>query len=52
MAGRQRVIEEHFQKIAEERAKPTPNQYLISYWEKEIRHRRREIERLRKRLDN
>jgi hypothetical protein len=50
IAGRERDIEEHRRKIAEERAKPYPNRRLIAYWEKEIRVRQKIIEQLKKRL--
>jgi len=48
--GLERVIREHQEKIAKERANPSPNWRYIAYWEKEIRSRQRDIERLRKRL--
>lgn len=48
--GLQEMIQEHQQKLAKERAKPHPNLRLIAYWEKEIRVRQKEIERLQRRL--
>ncbi|MCL6642502.1 MAG: hypothetical protein K6T71_04175 [Candidatus Bipolaricaulota bacterium] len=50
IASLERVIEEHRKKLAEEQAKPQPNQRLISYWEKEIRVRQETVERLKRRL--
>jgi peptidoglycan hydrolase CwlO-like protein len=50
IVGLQEMIQEHQQKLAEERAKPHPNARLIAYWEKEIRVRQKEIERLQMRL--
>ncbi|MCL6642310.1 MAG: hypothetical protein K6T71_03165 [Candidatus Bipolaricaulota bacterium] len=48
--GLEEVIRRHQEKIAEEKAKPSPNWRYIAYWEKEILSRERDIERLRKRL--
>jgi peptidoglycan hydrolase CwlO-like protein len=50
IASLERVIEEHCKKLAEEQAKPQPNQRLIAYWEKEIRARQETVERLKRRL--
>jgi peptidoglycan hydrolase CwlO-like protein len=50
IAALERVIVEHQQKLAEERAKVHPDQRLIDYWEKEIRARQETLKRLKKRL--
>lgn len=46
IAGRERQIEIHKQKITEERMKPSPNWKLIHKWEKDIAIFQREIEEL------
>ncbi len=51
IAALERVIAEHQQKLAEERAKTHPDQRLIAYWEKEIRARKGALERLKRRLN-
>jgi hypothetical protein len=50
IASLERVIEGHRKKLAEEQAKPQPNQRLIAYWEKEIRARQETVERLKRRI--
>ena len=50
IVGLQETIQEHQQKLAEEQTKPHPNRRLIAYWEKEIRVRQKELERLQERL--
>lgn len=50
IAGRERQIELHKQKIIEEQAKPSPDWRLIRKWEKDIAIFQREIEELAARL--
>ncbi len=50
IAGRERQIELHKEKIAEEQAKPSPYWTLIRKWEKDIAIFQREIEELIARL--
>ena len=50
IAALERVIAEHQQKLAEERAKAHPDRRLIAYWEKELRVRQEALKRLKRRL--
>ena len=50
MAGQQRVIEEHLEKIGRERMKPRPNESYISGWEREIEVARNKVAQLTRRL--
>jgi hypothetical protein len=50
IAGRQSVIEEHQQKIREERMKPHPDEEVIAGWQHEIATQRAAIARLSRRL--
>ncbi|MBJ7898643.1 MAG: hypothetical protein GC158_01710 [Cyanobacteria bacterium RI_101] len=43
-------IEKHYQKIANEQAKETPDFNLIAYWEKEINGLKKSLARAEKRL--
>jgi len=45
------VIQYHREKIAHEKRKTTPDFQNIAYWEKEIRSRQNDIDRLNKKLD-
>ncbi len=50
IAGRERVIEAHQDKIQAESAKPRPDEVLINGWEREIEIHRKAIEKLVRRL--
>ena len=50
IAGREKVIEEHEEKIRRERMKPASDESLIDHWQREIDARRSEIARLTRRL--
>ena len=50
IAGRQKVVEEHEEKIRRERMKSAPDEALINHWQREIDGRRNEIARLHRRL--
>ncbi len=50
IAGSQRMIEEHENKIRRERMKAQPNQDLIAHWQHEIEVRKHHIARLTRRL--
>ncbi|MGK7941260.1 MAG: hypothetical protein AB4062_14150 [Crocosphaera sp.] len=43
-------IEKHYQKIADEQSKETPDLKLIAYWEKEINGLKKSLARAEKRL--
>ena len=38
IASYDKVIEEHKEKIMEEKRKPSPNMEVVKYWEKEIKN--------------
>ena len=46
-----RVIQEHLDKINNEKSKKNPNEKLLHYWEKEIENFKNEILKSEKRLD-
>lgn len=50
IAGREKVIEEHEEKIRRERMKSAPDELLIHHWQREIDARKNEIARLHRRL--
>lgn len=50
IAGRERVIEAHQNKIRQESAKTHPDELLIGGWEREIEIHRKAIEKLVHRL--
>jgi len=50
IAGWQRVIEAHVEKIQQERSRPHPSEDLIVGWEREIETQRRAIGRAMRRL--
>ena len=50
IAGWQRVIEAHEEKIQEERSRPHPSDDLIGGWQREIETQRRAIARAMRRL--
>jgi len=50
IAGRQKVIDDHEEKIRRKRMKPAPDESLIDHWQREIDGRTSEIARLTRRL--
>ena len=50
IAGREKVIEEHEEKIRRELMKSAPDESLIDHWQREIDARRGEIAHLQRRL--
>ena len=50
IAGREKVIKEHEEKIRRERMETAPDESLIQHWQREISARKNEIVRLHRRL--
>ncbi len=50
IVGRERVVEEHQEKIRRERMRSVPDESLIDHWQREIDARKSEIARLNRRL--
>jgi hypothetical protein len=50
IAGWERAVREHEDKLEIERAKPAPNSARIAHWEGEIRSFKKQIDRLLRRL--
>lgn len=50
IAGWERAVRKHEEKIGIERAKPIPNSARIAHWEGEIRSFKKQIDRLLRRL--
>jgi len=50
IAGWERAVRKHEEKIESERAKPVPDSARIVHWEAEIRSFRKQIDRLIRRL--
>ncbi len=50
IAGRQKVVKEHEEKIRRERMKSAPDESVIDHWQREIDARRSEIARFNRRL--
>ncbi len=50
IAGREKVVHEHEEKIRRERMKSAPDESLIDHWQREIDARKSEIARLSRRL--
>ena len=50
IAGRERIVEEHEEKIRRERMKPEPDEALIEYWRREIEARQKEVAHWTRRL--
>ena len=50
LAGLERALRKHEEKIEAERAKPIPNSKRIAHWEAEIRSFRKQMDRLLRRL--
>ncbi len=48
--GLQAQIDKHLRKIAEEVAKPIPNEGYVNHWKKEVKVWQRDIEKLQVRL--
>ncbi len=51
IAGQQRTMARHEQKIQDERRKPTPNFDSIRQWEREIDNARKRVRKLMERLE-
>jgi hypothetical protein len=53
LAGQYRALEEHLEKIAQEKLKPlsSQDQGLIAYWEKTVANCRQNIAKLERRLN-
>ena len=50
VAGLERALRKHEEKIEIERARPTPNSGRIAHWEAEIQSFKKQIDRLLRRL--
>ncbi|OGF57325.1 MAG: hypothetical protein A2Z21_02230 [Candidatus Fraserbacteria bacterium RBG_16_55_9] len=50
LEGHRRALEEHLRKIAAERSKSRPRQWLLKLWGKQVNHIQQQIEKLERRL--